>query len=222
MAHSNVNPLDWVHTDDVPTYAEDLDAASTLLDAAGWTELRDGVRHDAAGEPLRLTLMTTAGNRTRELVQQVLQSMWRRIGVDVRIENEPARVFFGETMRERRFPALAMYAWISSPESVPRSTLHSEEIPTAANGWSGQNTPGFANERMDELIDQIEITLDRDAREVLWHELQRLYAEELPVIPLYFRANAHIWPHWLGGVEPTGHQVATSLGVTDWHVVAEK
>ena len=48
--------------------------------------------------------MTTAGNRTRELVQQVLQSQWQRLGIDVRINNEPARVLFGETMRERQFP----------------------------------------------------------------------------------------------------------------------
>ncbi len=218
VAHSNVNPLDWVHTDDIPTYVQDLDAASALLDEAGWTDIRNGVRHNAAGEPLRLSIMTTAGNRSRELVQQVLQSMWQQVGVDVRIQNEPARVFFGETMSKRRFPHMGMYAWISSPESVPRTTLHSEQIPTEANAWSGQNYTGFANARVDELIDAIEITLDREAREQLWHELQRLYAEELPVIPLYFRADAHIWPTWLEGVEPTGHQAATSLEVEHWRV----
>jgi peptide/nickel transport system substrate-binding protein len=218
VAQTFVNPLDWVYTPDVLTYHEDLDEAGALLDAAGWTEWRDGIRHNPAGEALRLTLMTTSGNRSRELVQQVLQSMWQRIGVDVRIQNEPARVFFGETMRQRRFPALAMYAWISSPENVPRTTLHSQEIPSAANSWTGQNTPGFRNARMDELIDEIEITLDRDKRAPLWHELQRIYATELPVLPLYYRADPHIWPLWLEGVEPTGHLAPASLGVESWRV----
>ena len=90
--------------------------------------------------------MTTAGNRTRELVEQVLQSQWRKIGVDIRIKNEPARVLFGETVPHRRFD-LAMYAWISAPENVPRSTLHSSEIPSEANGFAGQNTPGFKQRR---------------------------------------------------------------------------
>ena len=219
VAHTGVNPLDWVHTDDIPTYTLDLDAARALLDEAGWSDLRNGVRHNAEGEPLSLTIMTTAGNRTRELVQQVLQSMWQQAGVEVRIQNEPARVFFGETMNHRRFSALAMYAWISSPENVPRTTLHSAAIPTEANGWSGQNYPGFVNAEMDTLLDTIEITLDRDEREKLWHDLQRLYATELPAIPLYFRADAHIWPRWLAGVAPTGHMGATSLTVEDWHVV---
>ena len=83
VAQTNVNPLDWVHTDDVPIYTEDLEGAAALLGEAGWTEMQDGVRHNAAGEPLQLTIMTTAGNRTRELVQQVLQSMWKRVGIDV-------------------------------------------------------------------------------------------------------------------------------------------
>src|SRR5690606_25610757 len=66
VAHTSVNPLDWVRYDDVPRYQEDLDAAAALLNEAGWDQIRGGVRHNAAGEPLRLELMTTAGNRTRE------------------------------------------------------------------------------------------------------------------------------------------------------------
>ena len=64
--------------------------------------LTGGVRHDAGGEPLSLELMTTAGSRTRELVEQVLQSQWKRLGIDIRIRNEPARVFFGETVSRRK------------------------------------------------------------------------------------------------------------------------
>jgi peptide/nickel transport system substrate-binding protein len=216
VAHTNVNPLDWVYNEDVPRHAFNPEAAAALLDEAGWSDVRRGVRHDAQGRPLTLELMTTAGNRTRELVQQVLQSQWQGLGVDVRIRNEPARVFFGETMTKRRFTAMAMYAWISSPEHVPRTTLHSEEIPTEDNGWSGQNYPGFENAEVDELIEAIEVELDRGEREKMWHRLQEIYAEELPVLPLYFRADAHIWPLWLEGVTPTGHLHPSSLWIEHW------
>ncbi len=120
---------------------------------------RAAIRRNAAGQTLSLELMTTAGNRTRELVEQVLQSQWRKIGVDIRIKNEPARVLFGETLPHRQFD-LAMYAWISAPENVPRSILHSSEIPDAANGFAGQNAAGFKNAEMDRLIDALEIELD--------------------------------------------------------------
>ena len=160
--------------------------------------------------------MTTAGNRTRELVQQALQAQWRQVGIDARIRNEPARVFFGETVTKRKFTGLAMYAWISAPESVPRTTLHSSQIPSAENGWSGQNNPGFRNDEMDTLIDRLEVELDREKRRPMWARLQAIYAEELPVIPLYFRADAYVMPRWLDGITPTGHQYPTTLWVEQW------
>jgi peptide/nickel transport system substrate-binding protein len=216
VAHSNVSPMDSIHTKNVPRYGHAPEKARALLDAAGWSDIRGGIRHDADGQPLRLTLMTTAGNRTRALVQQVLQSQWREIGVDVRIDNEPARVFFGRTVTRREFPHMAMFAWISSPESVPRSTLHSEMIPNEANSWSGQNVKGYSNPRVDTLIDRLERELDPEARQPIWAELQRIYARDLPALPLFWRAQPHVLPRWLKGLTPTGHQFPASMWVEQW------
>jgi peptide/nickel transport system substrate-binding protein len=218
VALTDVHPLDWVYTDKVRQYPYDPERAAALLDEAGWRQGAGGLRRNVAGEPLRLELMTTAGSRTRELVQQVVQSQWRRLGIDVATRNEPPRVFFGETTSKRKFTGLALFAWISSPENPPRTMLHSKEIPSEANGWSGQNYAGFRNARMDELLDAIEVELDREKRAPLWHELQAIYAEELPALPLYFRADPHIWPKWLEGVEPTGHMAPVTLWVERWRV----
>jgi len=215
VAASFVNPLDFGYTEDVPRYRYDPVRAEVLLEAAGWSKAGDGVRRNTQGHRLSFALMTTAGNRSRELVEQVLQSQWRRIGVDIRIKNEPARVLFGDTLPHRRFD-MAMYAWISSPENVPRSILRSSEIPNEANGFVGQNATGFANLEMDRLIDALEIELDAEKRKALWAEAQQLYATELPSLPLYFRSDVFILPKWLSGVRPTGNQSPTTLWVTDW------
>ena len=215
-AHTSVSPLDSVHAEDIPRYEHDPAKAAALLDEAGWSKIEEGIRHNAAGERLTLEFMTTAGNRTRELVQQVLQSQWKQVGVEARIRNEPARVYFGETLDQRKHKAMAMFAWISSPENVPRSTLHSEEIPTEANGWAGQNYPSYKNPEMDALIDALELELDFDKRKGMWAKLQQIYSEDLPVLPLYWRANAFILPDWLEGVRPTGHQYTTTLWVEEW------
>jgi peptide/nickel transport system substrate-binding protein len=218
VVHSFVSPLDWIHDDTLPRVGYDPARAQTLLDEAGWRDIRNGFRHNAAGERLTLELMTTAGNRLRETVQQVLQSQWRRIGVEVRIRNEPARVFFGETMRRRQFTGLAMYAWISAPENAPRSTLHSNEIPRSENGYAGQNYPGYRNAEMDRLIDELEVELDRARRGTLWRRIQEIYIADAPVLPLYSRADPFIMPRWLQGIEPTGHLNPTTLWVENWTV----
>jgi len=216
VADSFMSPLDWAYSDAVPHYPYDPKKAAALLDEAGWRMGAGGLRRNAKGEVLRLELLTTAGNRTRELVQQVLQSQWRQLGIDVRLGGEPARVFFGETVTKRKFSAMALFAWLSSPENVPRTTLDSEQIPTAANGWAGQNTTGYVNPRVDELIDELEVELDREKRRVLWAELQTIYATDLPALPLYWRSEAYVLPKWLEGVRPTGHQGTTTLWVEDW------
>lgn len=218
VAHSGVSPLDWVYYPDIKRYSYDSQKAGALLDEAGWSEMRDGVRHNAAGEPLRLEFMTTAGNRIRELVQQVLQSQWKQAGIDMRVRNEPPRAFFGETVHHRRFTGLAMFAWGKGPEHVPRTTLHSEEIPTEENGWSGQNYTGFRNAEMDELIEAIGVELDRPTRKEMWARVQQIYAEEVPVISLYWRANAYVLPKWLKGLRPTGQMASSSLWIEDWTV----
>jgi peptide/nickel transport system substrate-binding protein len=113
---------------------------------------------------------------------------------------------------------MAMFAWFSAPESVPRTTLHSSEIPTEANGWSGQNYTGFRSAEMDATIEAIETELDEGKRRVLWARLQAIYADQLPALPLWFRSNPFVLPRWLEGVRPTGHQFPTTLWVEEWRV----
>jgi len=216
VAHSSVSELDRVFDPDIRRYGHDPERAIALFEEAGFDEIVDGVRVNGDGTRLAFTLMTTAGNRTRELVQQVLQSQWAEVGVRITIDNEDARTFFGETVSRRAFPAMAMFAWISSPENVPRTTLHSDHIPTAENNWAGQNYPGFDNPAMDAMLEATEVELDAERRAVLWRWIQAIYAEELPALPLYFRANPYILPFWLEGVTPTGHQYGSTLWVESW------
>ena len=218
VADSLVSPLDRMFDPDGPRTRFDPAAANRLLDEAGWTGRSGGIRTNPAGEKLSLSLATTAGNRSRELVEQVLQAQWRQVGVEVRIENQPARVLFGQTLRERRFPGLAMFAWISAPENIPRSILHSTMIPGAANGFSGQNYPGLSNPELDRVLDDLEVVCEPKANRALWSRLQYLYGTLLPSLPLYYRADATVKPKWLSGLVPTGHLDPSSLWVEQWTV----
>ena len=218
VAHSFVNPLDRAAFNaDIPRYNYDPNRARQLLEEAGYTVIRDGIRQNAAGQRLSFEFGTTAGNRVREQVQQVLQSQWRRIGVEVRIKNDPARTFFGETTRRRLF-TLGMWAWSSTPESVSSAyqLLHSSQIPTEANNWSGNNRTGFRNADMDRLIEQLQGELNPQRRNQIWGEMQRIYLTELPVLPLYFRADPYIIPRTIAGITPSGHSFYSTLWVENW------
>lgn len=216
VAQSMVPPLDWVYAADLPKAAFDPARAAALLDEAGWKPGPGGIRSNSKGERMSLELVTTAGNRSRELVAQVMQAQWKKIGVELKLKTEPPRVMFGETVTKRKFPHMALFAWYSAPESVPRSTLHSSMVPVAANNWSGQNYTGYASPAMDKLIDAVELELDKDKRKVLWREIQALYAADLPALPLFFKSDSFILPKALKGVQPTGHQDPSPYWAEHW------
>lgn len=215
IADGPISPLDPMFSAGVRRYPYDPAAARKLLDEAGFSDIRNGLRHNAKGERLSIEITTTAGNRVRELVAQVIQSQLRQVGVELRIKAEPPRIF-SEGLNRRAFSGLAMYAWVQSPEGVPRSTLHSQEIPSAENAWSGQNYPGYRSAEMDAALDASERELDADKRRLLFANIQRIHAEDLPVLPLFFRVDPFVIPKPLKGVVPTGTLNSSTLWIEQW------
>jgi peptide/nickel transport system substrate-binding protein len=216
VARSFVNGLDPHYTPDVPTYPYDPARARALLDGAGWSPGPDGIRRNAKGERLSLELSTTAGNRLRELTQQVMQNQWRAIGVEAIIHNVPSRTFFGETLKKREFAALAEFSSTLEPMLVPWSRLSSRWIPSEANTWAGQNYSGIVDKQLDELIDAAQFELDPAKQQALWTEMQRIYATQIYGLPLWFQQQPDIVPQWLGGYDATGKETYMTYFVEAW------
>jgi peptide/nickel transport system substrate-binding protein len=217
VANSFVSPLESIYSADVPAYPYNPARARSLLAEAGWTPGDDGICRNAARTRLSLEFSTSTGVRARELLQQVMQSQWHRIGVETLIKNEPARTLFGETLKHRSFMGLVMFGWSSGIESTPRQILSSGQIPTAANNWGGSDYTDFRDPTMDGDIEALERDLDVASRRGLWADMQRIYAEQLPVLPLFFGSEAHVWPLWLKGVVPTGHNQVSTLWAETWY-----
>jgi peptide/nickel transport system substrate-binding protein len=167
---------------------------------------------------MSLEYMTTAGNKLRELIQQVLQNQWKQIGVEVVIKNVPARTYFGETMKKQQFTALAELAWVSNPEEPPTNTLATSAIPNAENNYGGANYSQFSNPTLDRLIGEVQRELDPAKRKPLWVQMQKIYTEELPVLPLFFRTDVYVVPKWLTGVIRPGQLPSNYFGVETWGV----
>jgi peptide/nickel transport system substrate-binding protein len=215
VADGNVNPLDPMYSPAARHYDYDPEQARKLLDEAGFKEVAKGERRNAKGQLLSLVLDYASGNRTSDQITQVIQSELRQVGIELRLKAAPARIYFA-ALNKRKFDSLAFYSWITSPGSVPRTTLHSTEIPAADNGWSGQNYPGYRNPDMDKALDAAERELDPDKRRGFFADILRLYADDLPVLPMYFRVDSFVIPKQLTGVVPTGHQGCTTLWIENW------
>ncbi len=216
VADAFVNPLDPMAASGLPSYQYDLARAKSLLAEAGWKPGEDGICRNPAGDRLSLQFSTTAGNKLRELQQQVLQNQWKGACIEAIIRNEPARTFFGETLKKRVFTGMALYAWSFGVSYPPRQTLASDQIPSSANNFGGSNYMNWRNDEVDRAVLVAETDLDPAHQKAAWATLQRIYAEELPVLPLFFRSDAHVFPTWLKGVRPTGTADYSSLWAEEW------
>jgi peptide/nickel transport system substrate-binding protein len=216
LASAWVAPQDPMYASDLPRFDYDPAAAKALLEAAGWSPGADGIRRNAKGERLSIEFRTGAGNRILELIQQVAQNQWKQIGVEIIIKNEAFRSLFGESLKKRTFGGLALYSWLLAPSYPPRQLYAIDMIPTAANNWSGSNYMDWRNATMDGGIRTAETELDLARRRAAWAAMQHAYADDLPVLPLFFRPEGHAIPKWLKGYRPTGLTDYTPLTAEEW------
>jgi peptide/nickel transport system substrate-binding protein len=111
---------------------------------------------------------------------------------------------------------MVMFASGLEMTESPRNGYTTSGIPTEANGYGGSNYSGISIPRFDELTDQAEKEFDPEKQKLLWAEMQKIYATQLPQVPIYFRADAHVVPKWLKGYTPSGIGDATSNWSQNW------
>jgi peptide/nickel transport system substrate-binding protein len=216
IANSFVSPLEHSYTEDVAHYDFDPARAKALLAEAGWTPGPDGICRNAMGEKLSIEFRVTVGVKLRELMQQVIQSQWKNSCIESTTHNETPRNLFGETLKKRRFEGVVLYSWLFPVESTPRQILGSDQIPSAENNYSGTNYMDWHNATADAAINTIETELDPAKRQLAWTAIQQAYADELPVLPLFFRVEVHAVPKWLKGFTPTGHNDYAVYWAENW------
>jgi peptide/nickel transport system substrate-binding protein len=197
----------------VKQYPYDPARARQLLAEAGYSPGPGGVMQKA-GHRLSLTFTTTAGNRTREQVQQILQGMWKAVGIEVKIENQPARALFGDTLPNRRYD-LAMYGWFFAPTADCEGLYTGDTIPTPQHR-EGQNYPGYRNDEVTRLCHAIPQELDEAKRRQMFYKVQELWTQDLPAIPLYQRSDFTSHKAWLQNWKPTGSLTPVTWNVTAW------
>ncbi|MFC5847024.1 peptide ABC transporter substrate-binding protein [Deinococcus petrolearius] len=194
VSHTFVNPLSAVYNAGVTTYAFDPNRAKALFTAAGWKPGSDGIL-EKGGKKMVLNFGTTAGNAVRERVQQILQAQWKAVGVQVNIQNYPASVFFGPDFLSKGESGkwdLAMYAWTANPIVESGDLFKGSAIPTADNGYSGQNNSGWNNAQYNTLQKASETNFNAASRKGQFAQMQNIWAANLPALPLYFRSNPYI------------------------------
>ncbi|SDF48356.1 peptide ABC transporter substrate-binding protein [Sporolituus thermophilus] len=212
-------PLSWAYNPALKPPARDVNKARELLAQAGWKQGPDGV-FAKDGQRLAFSLVTTGGNKIRETVGQVIIQQLKEVGIQGELRLVDAPLFFGDVLKNRRFET-AMYAWVAGLDPDNQSLWHSKKIPSRANGYEGQNYPGWRNPEVDVLTEQGASTLDLGSRRQIYFRLQELIVQEVPVVPLYFRANIDAVKSRVVNYRPNPTPAGNLWNAWEWALVAK-
>jgi peptide/nickel transport system substrate-binding protein len=175
-------------------------AGAGLLNQAGWIDqdgdpqtprASQGVPGLPDGIPFEFTYRTIAGQPRQQAAEMIRQDL-AACGVRANLALESWESLFAAGPEGpafgRNFEAV-QFAWMSGAEP-PCYLFTSQEIPGPypqfPKGWGGANLGGFTNPEFDRLCQQASNTLPESAEySEAQRRIQELFAQELPVIPLY-------------------------------------
>ena len=163
------------YTPDVTRYAYDPEKAKALLAEAGIAE----------GTKIKfLVTESGSGMQSPKVMGEAIQADLAKVGIDAEITVLEWGAYLNvyNAGLDAGGYHLAQISWFygADPGVVPQATLHSNNWPTN----KGFNASYYANPRVDELLDTGLAERDPEKRKAIYHELQRIIADELP--NLYF------------------------------------
>jgi peptide/nickel transport system substrate-binding protein len=213
---SYLPPDHWAYNTNLKDPGYDPKKAGELLDAAGWTVGSDGIRAKD-GVKLSFTNSTTAGNKTREQAQQLIQANLKQIGVDLQIKNSPASVVWGEYTTKSEFDTL-MVGWepLLFPDPDYTARLHSKQIPVKTG--TGSNYVQYENPEVDKLSEQGVREADQSKRKEIYGKIQEILLDELPFAPIFNYQNPFGAIAALQNYKPNSYVTENNWNANEWWV----
>jgi peptide/nickel transport system substrate-binding protein len=177
-ARSILPEQSWAYNGDVPAYEHDLARGNRLLDASGYAPT-NGVR-------FHITMKTSPDPNTR-MMAAVIQRQLQEVGIVLDIRTFEFATFFSDVTHG----AFQMYGlrWIGGNEDpdIFEYAFDSAKFPP-----NGANRSYYSNAKLDSLIDRARQEIDPNLRKPLYAEIQRILANDLPYINLWYLDNVMV------------------------------
>jgi len=188
----HIPPNHWAHADFELFRDTNPGDARDLFGAAG------------VDEPLAVELIVDSGVSYQVRAAEVIKQQLQPVGFDVTIRGLESSVFFDRLGRGDFEMTVVGWMGFVDPDQWTWNLFHSQ---------GRYNQQAYANAEVDRLLDRGRRTLDREARQEIYAEAQRLIAEAAPMVFLYLNDQASAWRETVHGYRV--HPTATSRALVD-------
>ncbi len=186
VATGMLTPENWAYDGSVTSYSYDPEKARRLLDEAGYPAGPEGMR------PLKFVYKTTPeGARLGE----VFQAMLKRVGITLELRTLDFTTYYSDVQSGNFDLTSLQWVGINDPN-------HYYLVFDSKNTPPGMNRGHYSNPAMDRLLEAGMTTIDLDQRKKIYAQVQRLAADDLPYVSLWWVDNVAAMNRRLAGFEP--------------------
>ncbi len=155
-------------------FTYDVPAAQKLLAEAGYP--------NGEGFPVFSVLFNTHDNH-QKVALAIQQMLKKNLNIDIQLQNNEWKVYMDA--RRNMEHDIARAGWLA--DYVDASNFFDVML-----SHSGNNHTAWVNEEYDSLVAASSATTDTAERYVLFEKANRILADEMPIIPLYYYADLNM------------------------------
>lgn len=150
------------NNDSIEKYEYNPEKAKELIEAAGWTQNKDGI-YEKDGKTLSFTINCSQGDQVRVDMANICAQNFKEIGVEVKVDS-PAEI---DWAGQEAF----LIGWGSpfDPDDHTYKVFGTDK---------GANYSGYSNKKVDSLLQQARELEDKDERLPLYKEFQEVLADD--------------------------------------------
>lgn len=184
----------WAYTSEgIEAYDFDIEKAKSLLDEAGWTVGKDGIR-EKDGEKFTIDFSGTAENPVVDALLPIMIANYQELGIKVNAET----LDFNAILDKLDKSEYDMYfmAWGLTPD--PDGTVYTTD--------GAQNRVHYSNKEYDDLMKQGKKTLDVEKRKEIYAQAYQVLNKDIADILMYQRRDGWAINGRINGLEITPYK----------------
>jgi peptide/nickel transport system substrate-binding protein len=193
---------------DFAQYTYQPKMVAKIAQAHGCKKGGDGI-WTCSGQRASFTWSTTAGNKLRELMQEIIQAQERAAGIEIKISNVPSGTLFGKLLPTHSYD-MALYAWVTSGDPAGQTDIY--------GCGGGENYTGLCDKIVTNGFKASDAETDPVQRAADVNRADAQQAKVLSSIPLYMKPTFFFYKKTLHGLVDNPTSQGPTWNSENWTV----
>lgn len=175
-----INPASFGYSEDVVSYNFNRDEAKKLLADSGFAFASTTEGQFLAKKGVVLSIKLTVPDVVESIrLAESVSAAWQELGIKTDLEIVDPNNLSSAVLKPKNFQAL-LNTWVAGLDPDPYYTWHSSQ-----SGENGLNLSGYANTKIDKLLEEARLTADLNKRKANYAEFQKSLTADAPAVFLY-------------------------------------